>query len=175
MDTQAEPTTGLAPTVSALPEALIDGATFRACMRGVPGAVTVITTVHSGTRSGLTATAVCSVSAEPPQILVCVNRSSSAQSVIAAAGRFGVSYLAHDQQGVANAFAASLDDRFAHAEWVELASGVPILKDAAAAFDCVVVQMIEAGTHTIFIGAIVAAVARDVPNLLYKQGNYAAL
>ena len=53
--------------------------------------------------------------------------------------------------------------------------GVPILKDAAAAFDCVVVQMIEAGTHTIFIGAIVAAVARDVPNLLYKQGNYAAL
>ncbi len=42
-------------------------------------------------------------------------------------------------------------------------------------FDCVVVQTVEAGTHTIFIGAIVAAVARDVPNLIYKQGTYAAL
>ena len=166
MDTQAG---------SALPDKLIDTATFRTCMRGVPGAVTVITTVHEGTRGGLTATAVCSVSAEPPQMLICVNRSSSAQSVIAAAGRFGVSYLAHDQQAVANAFAASLDDRFHHAEWVELGSGVPILKDAAAAFDCVVVQMVEAGTHTIFIGAIVAAVARAVPNLLYRDGAYAVV
>ena len=160
---------------TAFPAGLIDTATFRACMRGVPGAVCVVTTVHAGTRSGLTATAVCSVSAEPPQMLVCVNRSSSAQAVIAAAGRFGVSYLSHDQQDVADAFSASLDDRFSYADWTELGSGVPILQNAAAAFDCVVVQMVEAGTHTIFIGAIVAAVARDVPNLLYKQGTYAAL
>ena len=64
-------------------------------------------------------------------------------------------------------FSASLDDRFDHGEWVELGSGVPLLQDAAAAFDCVVVQMVEAGTHTIFIGAIVAAVAhgRAEPDL----------
>ena len=91
----------------ALPEQLIDLATFRACMRQVPGAVAVVTTVHAGARSGLTATAVCSVSAEPPQMLVCVNRSSSAERVIAAAGRFGVSYLSGDHQTVADAFAAS--------------------------------------------------------------------
>ncbi len=166
MDTQ--PTAGIA-----LPANLIDRDTFRACMRRVPGAVTVITTVHQGTRGGLTATAVCSVSAEPPQMLVCVNRSSSAQAVIAAAGRFGVSYLAHDQQSVADAFSASLDNRFDHAEWVELGSGVPILANAAVAFDCVVVQAVEAGTHTIFIGAIVAAVASDLPSLLYRDGSYA--
>ena len=171
MDTQAAV---VAPGAAAgLPDRLIDAETFRACMRRVPGAVTVVTTVHEGTRGGLTATAVCSVSAQPPQMLVCVNRSSSAQAVIAAAGRFGVSYLAHDQQAVADAFSASLDDRFHHAEWTELGSGVPILQNAAAAFDCVVVQMVEAGTHTIFIGAIVAAVARDVPNLLYRDGVYA--
>ncbi len=170
MDTHSEPGSGIA-----LPEGMIDKATFRACMRGVPGAVSVVTTVHAGARSGLTVTAVCSVSAEPPQMLVCVNRSSSAQAVIAAAGRFGISYLAHDQQDVADAFSASLDDRFDHAQWIELGSGVPILQNAAAAFDCVVVQMMEAGTHTIFIGAIVAAVARDVPNLIYKQGAYAIL
>ncbi len=159
----------------ALPEKLIDAATFRACMRQVPGAVTVVTTVHEGTRGGLTATAVCSVSADPPQMLVCVNRSSSAEAVIVAAGRFGVSFLSHDQEPVANAFAASLDDRFDHAVWTELASGVPLLENAAAAFDCVVVQMVQAGTHTIFIGAIVAAVAREVPNLMYKAGAYGAI
>ena len=159
----------------ALPEKLIDAATFRACMRQVPGAVTVVTTVHEGTRGGLTATAVCSVSADPPQMLVCVNRSSSAEAVIAAAGRFGVSFLSHDQQPVANAFSASLDDRFEHAVWTELGSGVPILENAAAAFDCVIVQTIAAGTHTIFIGAIVAAVSRDVPNLMYKAGAYGAI
>ncbi|WP_158743077.1 flavin reductase family protein [Acidisphaera sp. L21] len=167
MDTQAESGVGIA-----LPESMIDLATFRACMRQVPGAVTVITTVHEGTRGGLTATAVCSVSAEPPQMLVCVNRSSSAEAVIVAAGRFGVSYLSHEQEAVANAFSASLDNRFDHGDWVELESGVPLLKDAAVAFDCKIVQTITAGTHTIFIGAIVAAVARDVPNLVYKAGAY---
>lgn len=156
----------------ALPDHLVDAETFRACMRRVPGAVTVVTTAHDGRRGGLTATAVCSVSALPPQLLVCVNRSSSAQAVIAAAGRFGVSFLAHDQQEVADAFSSSVEDRFAAAEWVELESGVPILKDAAAAFDCVVVQRVEAGTHTIFIGGVVAAVARDVPSLMYKSGEY---
>ena len=157
---------------TALPDQLVDAGTFRACMRRVPGAVTVITTAHSGQRGGLTATAVCSVSAEPPQLLVCVNRASSAQAVIAAAGRFGVSFLAHDQQAVADAFSSAVKDRFAAAEWVELASGVPILKAAAVAFDCVVVQMVEAGTHTIFIGAVVAAAGRDVPSLMYKSGEY---
>lgn len=159
----------------AIPEGLIDAATFRACMRQVPGAVTVITTVHQEIRSGLTATAVCSVSADPPQLLVCVNRSSSAERVIAAAGRFGVSYLTEDQQPVADIFSSPVQDRFAHADWVELASGVPILKNAAAAFDCQVVQTITAGTHTIFIGAIVAAVAQDARSLVYKAGAYGVL
>lgn len=170
MDTQPDPKVSIA-----LPENLIDAATFRACMRQVPGAVTVVTTVHQGTRGGLTATAVCSVSADPPQMLVCVNRSSSAEAVIVAAGRFGVSFLSHEQEKVANAFAASLDDRFDYAEWTELSSGVPLLQGAAAAFDCVVVQMVQAGTHTIFIGAIVAAVAQEVPNLMYKAGAYGAI
>ena len=52
---------------------------------------------------------------------------------------------------------------------------MPLLKDAAAAFDCVIVQTVRAGTHTIFIGAIVAAVSRDVPNLMYKAGAYGAI
>ena len=160
----------------ALPtETLVDAETFRACMRHVPGAVSVVTTLHEGARAGLTVTAVCSVSAEPPQMLVCVNRASSAERVILAAGRFGVSYLAHDQQEVAEAFAGAVGDRFGAADWTQLASGIPILAGAAAAFECVVVQAVEAGTHTIFIGAVVAAVAQLGQNLIYKSGDYTAL
>ncbi len=154
---------------------LIDPATFRRCMRQVPGAVTVVTTLHQGTRSGLTATAVCSVSADPAQILVCVNRSSNNEALIAAAGRFGVSFLSHDQQMVADAFSSGVEDlenRFASASWIELASGIPILEGAAAAFDCVVTQSVHAGTHTIFIGGVVAAVSREGRNLIYKSGDY---
>ena len=155
------------------PEMLIDKETFRACMRQIPGAVSVITTLHEGQRHGLTATAVCSVSADPPQILVCVNHSASAHPFIAASGRFGVNMLSHDQQRVADAFSSIVDDRFEVGRWGQLGSGVPILAGAAAAFDCAVVQQIEAGTHTIFIGAIIAAAAQDGRNLVYKAGAYA--
>lgn len=153
----------------------VDADTFRNCLRHVPGAVAVITTVHDGVRAGLTATAVCSVSAEPPQMLVCVNRSASASPVIVAAGRFGISFLAHDQRAIANAFAGPVLDRFASASWMELPSGIPLLDGAAAAFECVVVQAIEAGTHTIFIGSVIAAVAKPGPNLVYKSGDFAVV
>jgi flavin reductase (DIM6/NTAB) family NADH-FMN oxidoreductase RutF len=165
----------LPPEDPALPPNLVDSATFRAAMRMVPGAVAVITTSLDGVSVGLTVTAVCSVSADPPQLLACINRSSSGHPAIAAAGRFGVSFLAHHHQRVADVFSSPVDDRFAHAEWVELGSGVPLLRDAVAAFDCVVMQMVQAGTHTIFIGAVVGALVQDVPNLVYKQGAYSAL
>ncbi len=153
-------------------EPLIDADTFRNCLRHVPGAVAVISTIHDGVRAGLTATAVCSVSAEPPQMLVCVNRSASASPFITAAGRFSISFLAHDQRAIANAFSGPAADRFASASWSQVASGIPLLDGAAAAFECVVVQAIESGTHTIFIGAVVTAVASPGPNLVYKSGDF---
>ena len=170
MAAQASPLAGVA-----FPEQMIDRATFRTCMRQVPGAVSIVTTLHEALRGGLTATAVCSVSAEPPQLLVCINRSASAQPLIAASGRFGVSFLSHEQQDVADAFSASLQNRFEAGDWMVLGSGIPLLRGAAAAFDCVVVQTLQAGTHTIFIGAIVAAVAQDTQNLVYKSGTYGSI
>ncbi len=157
------------------PESLIDPETFRNCLRHVPGAVAVITTLHDGERAGLTATAVCSVSAEPPQMLVCVNRSSSPEALIVASGRFGVSFLAHDQRQVANAFSTKDIDRFASASWTVTPAGIPLLDGAAAAFECVVVQAVAAGTHTIFIGAVVTALAQPGQNLVYKSGDYAVV
>ena len=170
MDTPPLPATGIA-----FPEKLIDRDTFRTCMRQVPGAVSIITTLHGELRGGLTATAVCSVSADPPQLLVCINRSASAQPLIAASGRFGVSFLAHEHQEIADAFSSSLDNRFDVGDWMVLGSGIPLLRGAAAAFDCTVVQTLQAGTHTIFIGAIVAAVAQEARTLVYKSGAYGSI
>jgi flavin reductase len=164
------------PPVSPIPpESLIDPETFRNCLRHVPGAVAVVTTLHDGERAGLTATAVCSVSAEPPQMLVCVNRSSSPEALIVASGRFGVSFLAHHQREVADAFSTKDIDRFASAAWTATPSGIPLLDGAAAAFECVVVQAVAAGTHTIFIGAVVTALAQPGQNLVYKSGDYAVV
>src|SRR5260370_12479329 len=66
----------------------IDAAAFKKGMRHLAASVTLITTRHRELRGGLTATAVCSVSAEPPQILVCVNKTASAHDPIGEAGFF---------------------------------------------------------------------------------------
>jgi flavin reductase (DIM6/NTAB) family NADH-FMN oxidoreductase RutF len=92
--------------------------------------------------------------------------------VITAAGRFGISFLAHDQRAIANAFSGPAIDRFASASWSKLETGIPLLDGAAASFECVVVQAIQSGTHTIFIGAVVAARANPGPNLVYKSGDF---
>ena len=84
----------------------IDAAAFKKGMRHLAASVTLITTRHDGLRGGLTATAVCSVSAEPPQILVCVNRTASAHDTIGQARIFCVNILAPEHRKIAERFAA---------------------------------------------------------------------
>ena len=125
--------------------------------------VCVITTALGGQRYGLTATAVSSVSAQPPRLLVCVNRSSFAHAKIAEAGAFCVNVLSETQDMVAKAFAGMLGpniDRFGVAEWTTLRSGAPALVSAAAAFDCVVGERVEQFTHTVFFGDVVGVSSR---------------
>ena len=89
-------------------------------MGSVPAAVTVITAAHNGQRNGLTATAVCSVSAEPAQLLICVNRNASANILIEQSGRFAVSYLHSAHQDLSKIFSQSKlgeETRFAAGTW----------------------------------------------------------
>ena len=83
----------------------IDAAAFKKGMRHLAASVTLITTRHRDLRGGLTATAVCSVSAEPPQILVCVNKTASAHDPIGEAGFFCVNILAPGHRKIAERFA----------------------------------------------------------------------
>jgi flavin reductase (DIM6/NTAB) family NADH-FMN oxidoreductase RutF len=120
--------------------------------------VCVITTLYENEQFGLTATAVSSVCADPPRLLVCINKSGVTHHRIVASGHFGVNILAEAQENVGKAFAGMMGrdfDKFSVGTWGTLVTGSPILKDTASSFDCRVVQSIDQFTHTIFIGEVV--------------------
>jgi flavin reductase (DIM6/NTAB) family NADH-FMN oxidoreductase RutF len=157
--------------------AIVTPQTFIQGMRQLAAGVTLITTVHDGQRAGLTATAVCSVSAEPPQLLTCVNRRSETHRVIDRSGVFAVNVLASDQQHLAQIFAGATDiygeRRFEQAPWIELATGAPVLASCLASFDCRVVESVVAATHSIFIGSVEAMMLEpDLDPLVYVDGDY---
>ena len=141
--------------------------------------VCVITTLSGGERFGLTATAFSSVTAEPPRVLVCVNRSGQTHQAIAASGQFCANILGEHQENVAKAFAGMLGrdfDRFSAGEWGVLATGAPALVDATAVFDCTVVERSEQSSHTIFIGEVQAVASRPgLDTLLYGARRFRAI
>jgi flavin reductase (DIM6/NTAB) family NADH-FMN oxidoreductase RutF len=158
----------------------VEAVVYREAMRRLAAGVTIITTEHEGEKGGLTATAVCSLSTEPPQILVCVNRSARAHDLIHKGDRMCVNVLAHDQQALAARFAGAQGitgpERFLVGTWIAEKTGAPILADALASFECVVAERVSASTHTIFIGKVVGVRVRPKGRpLLYSSGGYAGL
>ena len=156
----------------------IDAAAFKKGMRHLAASVTLITTRHCDLRGGLTATAVCSVSAEPPQLLICVNKTASAHDPIGEAGVFCVNILAPEHRKIAERFAGmdgvEGDDRFIDmGEWSTLSTGAPVLKGCPVSFDCKLVTKVAAGTHTIYLGEIVDISLDPAAHaLLYCDGAF---
>ncbi len=151
---------------------------FKLAMRRLAAGVTIITTCHDGERCGLTATAVCSLSADPPQLLVCVNRSARAHDVIRRGANLCVNLLARRHKALAGYFAGGRkgEERFRSGKWTTLKTNAPVLDDALASFDCVVRETMESSTHTIFIGQVVDVRLRAEGHpLLYAGGAYAGL
>ena len=148
---------------------------FRLGMRCLASAVNLITAAHGGRRCGMTATAVTSVSADPPTLLICVNRKSTTHGAIAHSGAFCVNVLRSEHFEHSRAFSGSQtgESRFKPEEWTRLATGAPVLIDALVAFDCRVEKEIAHGTHTLFLGRIEHIVAgRKGRSLLYADGQY---
>lgn len=130
--------------------ATVDPELLRQGMRQLVGPVSLITAAHAGQRRGLTATAICSPSAEPPSLLVCVNRQAEAHDLIVMAGRFCVNVLACGQQRLAEIFAArdgsKGEVRFAHGQWSALATGALCHEGCLLARDCRLVAQHPAAT-----------------------------
>ncbi len=146
-------------------------------MRQLAAGVTIVTTARGQHRAGLTATAVCSVSAEPPQLLACVNRETETHSLLLASGCLAVNLLAAEQHALADRFAGRTgimgEARFGAGRWSTLSTGAPVLEDALASFDCHIVRAHEAGTHTIFIARVVDVTVHPGRRpVVYVDGDY---
>lgn len=147
---------------------------FKAGMRRFATGVTVVTTVGSdGYVHGFTANAFASVTADPPMLLICVNRSAQSHPLISSAGRFCVNVLALDQQEIAERFARSgIEDRFENLAWRPGETGSPVIEGALAFFDCTLAEEHTAGTHTIFVGTVVECGFAEGTPLGYFDGSY---
>lgn len=154
---------------------------FKIGMRQLAAAVNIITTTHNGEKEGLTATAACSVSAEPPQLLVCVNTEAGGHDLIKITKKFALNVLRRDQEHIAARFAgmdgADRTDRFGLGKWSEIITGAPCLDGALVNFDCEVIQHVSAGTHSIFIGHIIGSRTENEggPPLMYGGGVFTGL
>ena len=153
------------------------GNAFRNAMRRFASTVSIVTVRNGAERHGTTATAVTSVSMDPPSMLVCVNRESRLHGHLEAGERFCVNLLHVDNLEASRLFASPLSsaDRFACGDWQTDAASVPYLADAQANVFCIKDKAVEYGSHTIFIGRVVDVRTReDVAPLLYQNGCYAA-
>ncbi len=138
----------------------IDRTQFREAMARLGAAVNIITTKGPDGDTGFTASAVCSVTDDPATILVCMNRSSSQHDIFKAAGVLCVNILTHEDEDLSPLFAGKgnlpMAERFAHAKWLRLTTGAPALESAAAALDCKIDRIVEAGTHSVIFCAVQA-------------------
>lgn len=158
-------------------------APFKLGMRTLAGAVSIVT-AHSkdGVPIGLTATSVSSLSAEPPSLLVCVNRKTEIAAILKPGAIFAVNVLTTRQIAVAQAFGGQTiargRDRFAEGTWHRSPDGeVPLLVGCRASFECSVALVQDWDTHHIVIGAVteVHFFNSQEPPLAYCDGAYQTL
>lgn len=154
----------------------VDPTKFKGGMRRLASGVSVVTTLGQFGPVGMLSTSVTSVSADPPALLVCVNKSTSSHEAFAASKLFCVNVLEDADHIVATRFGSPdfRHTRFQDRDWKKLSTGAPVLVGCSVSFDCEVAAQIEVATHTIFLGRVVAVetwTERNSP-LLYWNGEY---
>ena len=146
---------------------------FRAALGRFASGVTVVTTKdNSGKLFGITVSAFCSVSLEPPLILVCIENRAGSHHAFLESKAFVVNILREDQQSVSNHFASHLDDKFADIEFDAGIENLPVLRNCLANLECRLHTSHESGDHTIFIGEIEKATVSDENPLVYWHSKY---
>jgi flavin reductase (DIM6/NTAB) family NADH-FMN oxidoreductase RutF len=142
-------------------------------MRRFATGVTVVTTIVDGAPKGFTANAFASVSAEPPMVLICVNRRARTHPVISRAGHFCVNILSLEQRWIAERFASKDPvDPFEGIVHTVATTGSPIFQGALGYLDCDLAEEHSAGTHTVFLGTVVACAGSAGAPLGYFNAAY---
>lgn len=164
------PGSGIAGDASPSADLVAD---FKAAMRKLAATVTLVTTREEGTPYGMPATAVSSLSADPPSLLVCINRQASMHGPTSRSRYFCVNLLAEDQAGLSRDFGARRRlERFEVGDWRSGPHDLPYLGQAAAVLFCAVDEELHYGTHTVFIGRILeVGVDPAARPLVYQAGR----
>ena len=151
---------------------------LRCAMRQWTTGVTVVTAHHEGVSHGMTVNSFTSISLDPPLVLVSLERSTRTHDLVSRACAFGVTILSQEQRGISDTFAGrhtEQSDRFAGLETFTLQSGTPLITAGLSHFDCHVVATYVAGTHTVFIGEVLALNCHPGDPLLYYDRGYREL
>jgi flavin reductase (DIM6/NTAB) family NADH-FMN oxidoreductase RutF len=156
----------------------VDPADFRAVMSRFATGITVVTTCAGGQRAGITVNAFCSVSLDPPLVLICIDRSSRVHPLIVESGAFAVNFLSADQEILSACFASNGDWRFNEfcgATSHTAATGAPVLDESLGFVDCTIVDVYPGGDHSIIVGRVEALAAGQGDPLLYFESRYRRL
>jgi cob(II)yrinic acid a,c-diamide reductase len=159
---------------------VVEGKAYRDAMSRFAGAVHVVTTDGPAGRRGATVIATCSVSDNPPIVLVCLNRENPKNDAFAGNGNFALNTLGAGHQAVAEAFSGHTGlpphERFATGEWTTIATGAPALAGALATFDCEIVDLKDLATHRVLFGKVTGlAVGDNLRPLIYHDRGYRRL
>lgn len=153
----------------------LDQEVFRDVIGRFASGVTVITTKARDSEHGTTASAVSSLSMDPPMLLVCLNSTSDTRAAILETGVFAVNILAEGQGQLAYRFAKKGDDKFDGVLVDRGIQGVPLLRDTLAHMECEVKETVTGGTHTVFLAQVQQAAGKEGPPLTYFRGKFGRL
>lgn len=157
---------------------VVDEADHRAAMRHFAAPVSIVTTLNQGQPVGITATAVCSVTAEPPRLVVFINKETYAAQQILESGMLCVNTLAGAQTELARIFAGMrkeipVTERFSQGAWGQLVTGAPVLAGAKANFDCRVIKVFDESTHYAFLSEVLDTKNNTTDEaLIYMGGDF---
>jgi flavin reductase (DIM6/NTAB) family NADH-FMN oxidoreductase RutF len=155
----------------------VDPQTLRNVMRHWATGVTVVSSTYEHIRHGMTVSSFTSVALDPPLVLVSLSQDTRTHGLIQKSGIFGVTILRQDQQVISERFAgrtADDGDRFHGLQVSILSTGAPFLANGLAFFDCKVVTAYPTGSHTLFIGRVVAVynALEGTPLIYYDRAYY---
>jgi flavin reductase (DIM6/NTAB) family NADH-FMN oxidoreductase RutF len=154
----------------------IDSATFRSVLGRFVSGVTIVTARDAAdVDHGMTASAFCSVSLDPPLVLVSIAHDATLHPVLLERDELAVSILTASQEAIARRFAEKLDNRFDGVGFTRGVSGAPLIDGALAVIEGRVVRRYPGGDHTVFVAEVLAASATMDEPLVYYRGGYAHL
>jgi len=162
----------LASTWMTLPA--VSQTVFRSALSHFSSGITIVTTCDDGHFHGLTVSSFCSLSLEPPLVLICIDHRCQSHVLIEKTRIFAVNILAENGRWLAHQFAQREKERFMNVATYIGLTGAPMLRDALATIECQVCDILPGGDHSVIVGRVVNAHINDeaLPLLYYRSEFY---